>query len=150
MLKVAYHPVSCLLHLHITYWSRLIICKHCLICFIYYYQNYYLLLSFGELTIICSLSKGVFNWRPALPRCSTTCDVLVVFVHMKSLKAIKQCDLKRVLYCIAVLLCIAISAISRWCVTVLNNAVVDVSLFGPHLTRSASSTHCKREGLSVK
>ena len=45
---------------------------------------------------------------------------------------------------------ITTSTISRWCVTVLKNAGVDVTVFGSHLTRSASTVHCKKKGLSVK
>ena len=42
------------------------------------------------------------------------------------------------------------SAISRWNVTVLKNARVDITVFGSHSTRSASTAHCKRKGLSLK
>ena len=45
---------------------------------------------------------------------------------------------------------ITTSTISRWCVTVLKNADVDVTVFGSYSTRSASIAHCKRKGLSVK
>ena len=42
------------------------------------------------------------------------------------------------------------STISRSCVTVLRNAGVDITVFGSHSTRSASTVHCKKKGLSMK
>ena len=60
----------------------------------------------GELLLLCRFLKGVFNLRPALPRYSTTWDVSVVLKYIKSLKALKQCDLKSLSYRLAVLLCI--------------------------------------------
>ena len=45
---------------------------------------------------------------------------------------------------------ITTSTISRWCVTVLKNAGVDITLFGSHSTRSASTAHCKKKRLSMK
>ena len=42
---------------------------------------------------------------------------------------------------------ITTSTISRWCVTVLKNAGVDITVFGSHSTRSASTAHCKKKGL---
>ena len=47
-------------------------------------------IPFGELPLVRSFLKGVFNLRPALPRYSTT----VVLKYIKSLKPLKQCDLK--------------------------------------------------------
>ena len=58
----------------------------------------------GELLLLCRFLKGVFNLRPALPRYSTTWDVSVALKYIKSLKALKQCDLKSVLYFLAILL----------------------------------------------
>ena len=62
---------------------------------------------FGELPLVCWFLKGVFNLRPALPRYSTTWDVSVVLKYIKSLKALKQWDLKSLPYRLAILLCIA-------------------------------------------
>ena len=45
---------------------------------------------------------------------------------------------------------ITISAISRWCVTVLKNAGVDITVFGSHSTRSALTAHCNKKRLSMK
>ena len=45
---------------------------------------------------------------------------------------------------------ITTSTVSRWCVTVLKNAGVDITLFGSHSTRSASTAHCKKKRLSMK
>ena len=45
---------------------------------------------------------------------------------------------------------ITTSTISRWCVTVLKNAGVDVTVFRSHSTRSASTAHCKKKKLSIK
>ena len=45
---------------------------------------------------------------------------------------------------------ITASTIFRWCVRELKNAGVDVTIFGSHSTRSASTTHCKKKGLSMK
>ena len=45
---------------------------------------------------------------------------------------------------------ITTSTISRWCVRVLKNAGVDVSVFESHSIRSALTTHCKKNGLSMK
>ena len=45
---------------------------------------------------------------------------------------------------------ITTSTISRWCVRVLKNAGVDVTVFGSHSTRSASTAHCKKKGISMK
>ena len=42
------------------------------------------------------------------------------------------------------------TTISRWCVRVLKNAGVDVTVFESHSRRSASTAHCKRKGLSMK
>ena len=63
-------------------------------------------IPFGELSLVCRFLKGVFNLRPALPRYSTTWDISVVLKYIKSLKALKQCDLKSLLYRLAILLCI--------------------------------------------
>ena len=52
-------------------------------------------IPFGELLLVCRFLKGVFNLRSGLPRYSTTWDVSVVLKYIKSLKALKQCDLKR-------------------------------------------------------
>ena len=46
--------------------------------------------------------------------------------------------------------CITTSTISRWYVRVLKNAGVDVTVFGSHSTRSASTSHCKKKELSMK
>ena len=45
---------------------------------------------------------------------------------------------------------ITTSTISRWCVRVLKNTGVDVSVFGSHSTRSALTAHCKKKELSMK
>ena len=45
---------------------------------------------------------------------------------------------------------IAASTISRWWVTVLKNAVVHITVFRSYSTRSASTAHCKKKGLSMK
>ena len=45
---------------------------------------------------------------------------------------------------------ITTSTISRWCVTVLKNACMEITVFGSHSTRSASTAHCKMKGLSMK
>ena len=63
-------------------------------------------IPFGELPLVCRFLKGVFNLRPALPKYSTTWDVSVVLKYRKSLKALKQCDLKSLSYRLAILLCI--------------------------------------------
>ena len=173
----------------------------------------------------------------ALPRYPTTWDVSVVLKYIKSLKALKQCDLKNLSYRLAILLCIKTGqrdqtlfymnidlmifkgdkvtiffpellkqsrpgnhldpmvflrypdqeicvvshleqytektkdlqkdqnlfisfakshkrittpTISRWRVAVLKNAGVDITVFGSHSTRSASTAHCKQKGFSMK
>ena len=63
-------------------------------------------IPFGELPLVCRFLKGVFNLRPALPKYSTAWDVSVVLKYIKSLKALKQCDLKSLSYRLATLLCI--------------------------------------------
>ena len=45
---------------------------------------------------------------------------------------------------------IATSTSFRWCVPVLKNAGVDVTVFASHTTRSASTVHWKKKGLSMK
>ena len=45
---------------------------------------------------------------------------------------------------------ITTSTNSRWCVTVLKNAGVDITVFGSQSTRSGSTTHCKKKGLYMK
>ena len=42
------------------------------------------------------------------------------------------------------------STISTSCLTVLRNVGVDITVFGSHSTRSASTAHCKKKGLSMK
>ena len=42
------------------------------------------------------------------------------------------------------------STICRWCVTVLKNASVGITVFGSHSTRLASTGHCKKKGISMK
>ena len=64
-------------------------------------------IPFGELPLVCRFLKGVFNLRTAHPRCSTKRDVSVVLKYIKSLQALKQCDLKNLSYCLAILLFIA-------------------------------------------
>ena len=63
-------------------------------------------MPFGELPLVCRFLKGVLNLRPALSRCSITWDVSVVLKYIKSIKILKQCDLKSLSYCLAILLCI--------------------------------------------
>ena len=46
-------------------------------------------IPFGELPLLCTFLKGVFNLRSALPQYSTTWDVSVVLKYIKSLKALK-------------------------------------------------------------
>ena len=70
-------------------------------------------IPFGELPLVCRFLKGVFNLRPALPKYSTTWDVSVVLKYRKSLKALKQCDLKSLSYRLAILLCI--TAETKYC-----------------------------------
>ena len=64
-------------------------------------------IPFGELPLVCRFLKGVLNLRTAHPRCSTKRDVSVVLKYIKSLQALKQCDLKNLSYCLAILLFIA-------------------------------------------
>ena len=45
---------------------------------------------------------------------------------------------------------ITTSIIFSWYITVLNNAGVDVTVFGSHLARSVSTAHCKRKGLLLE
>ena len=45
---------------------------------------------------------------------------------------------------------ITTSTISRWCARVLKNPSLDVTVFGSHSTRSASTAYCKKKGLSMK
>ena len=40
--------------------------------------------------------------------------------------------------------------LSRWCVSTLQQAGIDITMFGLHSTRSASTSHCQRKGLSIK
>ena len=63
-------------------------------------------MPFGELPLVCRFLKGVLNLRPVLSRCSITWDVSVVLKYIKSIKILKQCDLKSCSYCLAILLCI--------------------------------------------
>ena len=42
------------------------------------------------------------------------------------------------------------SIIFSWCITVLKNAGVDVTVFGSHLARSVSTAYCKRKGLLLE
>ena len=190
-------------------------------------------ITFGELPLVCRFLKGVFNLRPALPRYFTTWDVSVVLKYIKSLKALKQCDLKSLSYQLAILLCITtgqrdqtlfymnidlmmfeadkvtifvpellkqsrpghhldpmvllrypdqeifvVSHLEQYIektknllkdqnllisfvkphkrittstiLTVLKNVGVNITMFGSHLTRSASIAHCKKTGLSLK
>ena len=193
-------------------------------------------MPFREFPLVYRFLKGIFDLRPALPRYSTTWDVSVVLKYIKSLKDLKQCDLKSLSYRLAILLCITTgrrdqalfymsidlmmfevdkvtifvpellkqsrpgdldpmmllrypdqeicvvshleqhiektkdlrkdqnllisfvkphkrittSTISWWCLTVLKNAGVDITVFGSHSTRSASTAHYKKKGLSMK
>ena len=45
---------------------------------------------------------------------------------------------------------ITTSTISRWCITVLKNVGMDITVCGSHSTRSASISHCKKKRLSMK
>ena len=45
---------------------------------------------------------------------------------------------------------ITTSTISRWCITVLKNVGMDITVCGSHSTRSASTSHCKKKRLSMK
>ena len=45
---------------------------------------------------------------------------------------------------------ISISTLSRWCLSTLQHAGVDVTVFGSHATWSASTSHYQRKGLSIK
>ena len=45
---------------------------------------------------------------------------------------------------------ITTSTTCRWFVKVLKNAGMDITLFGSHSTRSASTAICKKKGLSMK
>ena len=63
-------------------------------------------IPFGKLPLVCRFLKGVFTLKPVLPRYSATWDISVVLKYIKSLKALKQCDLKSLSYRLAILLCI--------------------------------------------
>ena len=193
--------------------------------------------SFGEDPSVCTLLKGVFNLRPSLPQYSTTWDVSIRFRYIKSVASLDECDLKTLLYRLAILLCLTIgrrdqttsymnldlikfetdkatifvpelvkktspghhlkllvlmrysdtdifalshlekyrevtkiirksnklqlifvkphkpistSTLSIWCVSTLQQAGVYITVFGSHSTRSASTSHCQRKGLSIK
>ena len=45
---------------------------------------------------------------------------------------------------------ISTSPLSRWCVSTLQQAGFDITVFGSHSTWSASTSHCQRKGLSIK
>ena len=63
-------------------------------------------IPFGKLPLVCRFLKGVFTLKTVLPRYSATWDISVVLKYIKSLKALKQCDLKSLSYRLAILLCI--------------------------------------------
>ena len=42
------------------------------------------------------------------------------------------------------------STLSRWCVSTLSQAGVDLTVLGSHSTRSTSILHCQRRSLSIK
>ena len=79
-------------------WSRLLICKHCQICFIHFNQNWEWYTIWG-VAISIEVLEGVSNLRPALPRNSTTFDVSVVFMYIQSLQTLKSCDFKSLSNC---------------------------------------------------
>ena len=62
-------------------------------------------IPFGKLPLACKFLK-VFYLKQALPRYSTTWDVLIVLKYVKSLQGLKQCDLKSLLHRLVILLCI--------------------------------------------
>ena len=64
-------------------------------------------IPYVELPLVYRFLKGVFNLKPAYPGYSTTWDVSVVLKYIKTLKALKQWDLKSLPYRLAILLCIA-------------------------------------------
>ena len=45
---------------------------------------------------------------------------------------------------------ISTSALSKWCVSTLQQAGVDITVFRSHSTRSASTSHSQRKGLFIK
>ena len=45
---------------------------------------------------------------------------------------------------------ISTSPLSRWCVSTLQQTAVEITVFGSHSTRSTSTSHCQRKGLSIK
>ena len=45
---------------------------------------------------------------------------------------------------------ISTSTFSRWCVSTLQQTAVDITVFGSHSTRSTSTSHYQRKGLSIK
>ena len=45
---------------------------------------------------------------------------------------------------------ITTSTLSRWCVSMLQQAGIDITVFGSHSTRSASTSHCRKKGLCMK
>ena len=55
---------------------------------------------------VCTLVKGVFNIRPALPGYATTCDVTKVFTFIKLKPTLTNCDPKTLSRRLAILLCL--------------------------------------------
>ena len=45
---------------------------------------------------------------------------------------------------------ISTSPLSRWCVSTLQQAGIDITVFGPHSIPSSSNLHCQRKSLSIK
>ena len=44
---------------------------------------------------------------------------------------------------------ISTSTLPRWCVSTLQEAGVDITVFGSHSTQSASTSYCQRKSLSI-
>ena len=59
---------------------------------------------FEKLLLVCRFLKVVFNLRSALPRYSTTCDISLILKYINSLEPLKQCNLKYLLFRLAILL----------------------------------------------
>ena len=82
------------------YCGRLQCSKLCKVCIIFPYKT-----SSWHSFWDRSLSKQVFNIRPALPRYVTTWNVSKVFQYLKKQQALVNCDLKTVSHRLAILLC---------------------------------------------
>ena len=102
-------------------------------------------IPFGELPLVCRFLKGVFNLRPALPKYSTTWDVSLVLKYRKSLKALKQCDLKSLLYRLAILLCITTGQRDQTLffmnIDLIKFEVDKVTIFVPELLKQSRPGH---------